>query len=99
MDELAERRRQKQLAERRELLKRADRWTPREALEAALLDMDLGEVKDVEAITVVMATHVKDGDESCTTTNTYVGTNGATGPKETFWIIGNMMKAIYQRFE
>lgn len=98
-DELAARRRQKQLEERRKLLERADRWTPRDTLEAALLDIDLGNVTDVEAVMVVMSVSYMDDGDQYSKVDTYTGTNGATGPKETFWMLGAMMKAISQRLD
>ena len=93
-DELAERRRKKQLIERQRLLEGSARWTPREALEAVLIDIDLGELTDVEAITVVISCTEMDDGEKCSVVETYTGSNGADGPKQTFWIVGMLNRAI-----
>jgi len=93
-DELAERRRKRQLSERQRLLEESPRWTPREALEAVLIDMDLGELTDVEAITVVVSRTEIDDGEKCSVVQNYTGSNGVDGPKQTFWIVGMLNRAI-----
>lgn len=84
------------LRKRRKLLSDAERWTPQEALEAALADIRLGELEGVEVVTVVVSRTYMDGDDRMSYVEQYCGTNGATGPKDTFWIVGMIQRAIIQ---
>lgn len=89
MDELSRAR----LKRQREQMRNLDRWTPRQALEAVLADLDLGDV-DPETITVVVSYSEGEGEDRCSYIEQYCGTDGTTGPKDTFWIIGLLTKAI-----
>ena len=78
-------------ARERKALDAKDRWTPREALAAALADIDAGELKP-EAICVVYAVEADGGLAS--RVGRYVGSVGVTGKKESFWVIGMVQRAI-----
>lgn len=89
MDELTK----KRMERRRELAAKKERWTPKEALENALLDMELGYLVNVEAITIIASVRHEDpcaecGVKSFSKIHHYIGSDGHTGPKEIFWIFG-----------
>lgn len=78
----------------RERLDQSPRWTPQQAVEACLADLKLGVLTDVEAITVIVSTTHDEGEDRYTVNEGYVGTNGATGPKESYWIFGQIMSYL-----
>lgn len=78
----------------RDRLANAERWTPQEALEAALADLKLGELYDIEAITVIVASSRQHEGQRTTIVERFTGSSGISGPKDTFWIIGMVQKAI-----
>lgn len=75
---------------RRELLYSRDRWTGREALEAAIADIDAGEL-DPDAICVIYACR---GPSGSTKVGRYVGAVSERGVREGLWIIGAVSKAL-----
>lgn len=89
MDELTK----KRLERQRELAEAKARWTPKEALENALLDIELGNMPNVEAVVVIAAVRHEEacpagGTHSYTKIHHYIGSDGHTGQKEIFWIFG-----------
>lgn len=91
MDELSRAR----LKRQREQMRNLDRWTPRQALEAILADLDLeADERQPETITVVVSYSEGQGEDRRTYVEQYCGTDGTTGPKDTFWIVGVLTKAI-----
>ena len=89
MDELSRAR----LKRQREQMRNLDRWTPRQALEAVLADLDLEDVAP-ETITVVVSYSEGEGKDRRSYVEQYCGTDGTTGPKDTFWIVGLLTRAI-----
>lgn len=85
--DLTERRRQRQ----RELLDGKPRWTGREALEAALADIDSGDL-DADMIVVVYASSV--GAEGDVKVGRYVGSMSPRGKRDGLWCLGAMTKCI-----
>lgn len=78
----------------RDRLDKSLRWTPQEALEAALADIKLGRLTDIEVITVIVTTTHDEGEDRYSVNEGYVGTNGATGPKETYWVFGQILSYL-----
>lgn len=69
------------------------RWTPREALVAALADLDSGGLKPEALVIVYSEERVVDG-EPTSRVGRYVSANGTRGPLDSFWLIGMMSRAI-----
>lgn len=89
IDELAKAR----LKRQREVLDKAERWTPRDAIDAVIADMELGELQRVECVTVVISYETEEGGASHITR--YTGSNGQGGPKQTFWVMGMIAQCLH----
>lgn len=75
----------------RKSLDAKDRWTPRDALVAALSDIDSGALV-AEAICIVYSEPAEGGDAS--KVGRYVGSDGVSGKKENFWVAGMVYRMM-----
>jgi hypothetical protein len=69
-----------------------DRWTPKQALEAALLDIELGEL-NAEAV-VIFYGEPDQTIEDESVVGRYVGSNGCKGRKDGLWVRGMASRAL-----
>ncbi len=74
----------------RERLSAKDRWTGREALVAALADIDSGEL-DPDAVVVIYA---QPGPDDTIRVGRYCGSVSERGKRETFWIWGMIQRGL-----
>lgn len=89
MDELTKKRKERQL----ELAEKKDWWTPKEALENALLEIELGVITNLEAVVVIASVRHEEACAECGIKSTsrihhWIGGDGYKGQKEIFWIFG-----------